>query len=107
MPSQFNADNCPIKKGECYEITWGNYSLVGRASEVVFDSFDYHVDFVMPNYKHNGHWRGDNLYICLWYTNSRRWHQLKDANIKHLTTGATFVLRGLLPRNTTMEAYYG
>lgn len=97
----------PILQGECYEITWGDYSIVGRARVVEIDTYNAKVDFIMPNYKHDGHWRGDNLYKCLWWSNSSRWHQLKDAKIKHLTTGATFILRGLLPRNTTMRDYYG
>ena len=103
--------NINLQKGQCYELNWEyagiRQSLVGKVDNIKIDKYNVKVHFIMPNYKHNGHWRGDNLYKCLWWTNTSRYYQLKDAKIRHITLGSCFILRGLLPRHTTMESYYG
>ncbi len=102
--------NINMQKGQCYELTWDyggiSRSLIGKVESIKITDYNIQVQFIMPNYKYNGHWRGDNLFKCLWWTNTSRYYQLKDADIRHITLGSCFILRGLLPKYETMERYY-
>lgn len=101
-----------FEAGQCYEISWpridgSHVYMVGKVDRVMDSSFGNGQDIylISPNYKHDGHWRGDNLGIyLLWNGQSRK---LMDATVRHITIGNTFILRGLLPRYTSMDSYYG